>query len=193
MRRLKALDLFCGLGGFSDGLALEGFDVTGVEIEPKIAALYKHRVIVADVCSLNPEEFRGFDLIVGSPPCRDFCVMAETVGLTKWRDPPNPQRGLLLVNAFLNFIEVAKPTYWLMENSNLLQKHIKIKPRQITNLGIGMKRGFWGNYPSFITPRDMTHNFKFGERKPLTSWERARIPLPVARALGAAVRQELEA
>jgi site-specific DNA-cytosine methylase len=26
---MKALDLFCGLGGWSDGLAVEGFDVLG--------------------------------------------------------------------------------------------------------------------------------------------------------------------
>ena len=32
---LKALDLFCGLGGWSDGLSLEGFEVSGVEINKK--------------------------------------------------------------------------------------------------------------------------------------------------------------
>lgn len=190
---MKALDLFCGLGGWSDGLALEGFDVTGVEIEPKIAALNKHQVIVADVCELNPKDFKGYDLIVGSPPCRDLCVIAETAGKTRWKDPPNPQRGLNLVKAYLKFVEVAKPTYWLMENTSLLEKHLKIKTRQKTSLGKGMLRGFWGNYPSFLVPRDYRHDFNFGERKPLTSWERARIPLPVARALGVAVRQSLEA
>lgn len=29
---MKALDLFCGLGGWSDGLALEGFEMLGIEI-----------------------------------------------------------------------------------------------------------------------------------------------------------------
>src|SRR4030042_3137648 len=66
----QALDLFSGFGGWSDGLAAEDFEVLGVEIEPKIAALYKHPVIVADVCDLDPNDFRGYDLIVGSPPCR---------------------------------------------------------------------------------------------------------------------------
>jgi site-specific DNA-cytosine methylase len=188
---VKALDLFCGLGGWSDGLAAEGFDVTGVEIEPKIAALYKHPVIVSDVCDLNPEDFKGYDLIVGSPPCRDFCIMAKTLG-HRWKVPPDPEgEGLRLVKAFLNFVEIAKPRYWLLENTSLLEQHLKIKPRQKTSLGIGMLRGFWGNYPSFLVPRDYRHDFKFGERKPLTPWERAKIPLPVAKALGEAVVSQL--
>ncbi|MBA7694041.1 hypothetical protein ES703_102642 [subsurface metagenome] len=36
---MKALDLYCGLGGWSDGLALECFDVLGVEIDPEIAGI----------------------------------------------------------------------------------------------------------------------------------------------------------
>lgn len=188
---MKALDLFCGLGGWSDGLAAEGFDVLGVEIEPKIAALYRHRVIVSDVCDLDPKDFKGYDLIVGSPPCRDFCCIAETAGKTRWRDPPNPDRGLRLIKAYLNFVEVAKPIYWIMENSTLLEKHLKMKPQQKTSLGKGMLRGFWGNYPHFLAPRDYRHDFHFGERKPLTSWERAKIPLPFSQALGAAVKQSL--
>ena len=66
---MRALDLFCGFGGWSDGLVLEGFEVLGVEIEPEIAELYKHPVIVDDVRNLDPEDFRGYDVIVGSPPC----------------------------------------------------------------------------------------------------------------------------
>jgi len=56
---MKALDLFCGLGGWSDGLAMEGFEVLGVEIEPKITKLYKHDVICADVRTLDGELFKG--------------------------------------------------------------------------------------------------------------------------------------
>jgi len=55
---MKALDLFCGLGGWSDGLVMEGFEVLGVEINPKIAELYKHPCLIADVRELPGEMFK---------------------------------------------------------------------------------------------------------------------------------------
>jgi len=190
---MKALDLFCGLGGWSDGLVLEGFDVTGVEIEPKIAALYKHRVIVADVCSLNPEDFRGFDLIVGSPPCRNFSILTTLGSHLKWKTRPDPEgEGMRLVNAFLNFIEKANPSFWLMENVPFLQRYYK-KAKCTTKLEGDMRRCLWGNFPPFLVPYSLKpRNHNYGFSGPLKQWERAKIPMPVARALGVAVRNALE-
>ena len=200
---MKALDLFCGLGGFSDGLALEGFEVLGVEIEPKIAKLYKHPVIVADVMSLNPEDFRGYDLIVGSPPCRDFSQIG-VLFRKRWKSPPDPEgKGMELVNAFVRFVKVAEPRFWLMENVPRLQKYYE--PAKVDCfIGATMRRCFWGNFPPFLIPRDYNKG-QFTERKAnftrypkdllshswISSAQRARIPLPVARALGKAIREAL--
>lgn len=214
----RALDLFCGLGGWSDGLEAEGFDVLGVEIEPRIAALYKHPVIVADVCSLNPKDFKGYDLIVGSPPCRDFSKVGWAVG-NNWKRKPDPEgEGMKLINAFLNFVEIAKPSYWLMENvpqaAPYVEKHRNIVPAVITKLGKNMKRAFWGNFPPFLVSRDYRKKQigRLRNRKKingelilsspikqnevydgwLRSWEAARIPSPVAQALGKAVKEALK-
>ena len=209
----KALDLFCGLGGMSDGLATEGFEVLGVEIDPRIAGLYDHPVIVADVRDLDPTEFAGYDLIVGSPPCRDFSSLARMWGHT-WKRPPDPEGvGLSLVNAFLNFIAVAKPKFWIMENVPGLCSYLELQPRFKVKLGQTMKRCFWGNFPSFLVPRDMNKKPFFKRDKNRMrrrsirhkkiledvpgwlsdQWERARIPLPFSRALGKAVFNELRA
>jgi len=125
---MKALDAYSGLGGWSDGLALEGFEVLGIEINPDIAELYKHPVIVDDMRNLDGRDFTGYDLIVGSPPCRDFSKFALSVG-KNWKDPPNPERGLELVKTFINFVEVARPRYWLLENVPKLREYLDIKPR----------------------------------------------------------------
>jgi len=196
---MKALDLFCGLGGWSDGLALEGFEVLGVEIEPKIAELYKHPVLVDDVRNLDGEVFRFFDLIVGSPPCRDFSIIAKTLG-HRWKRPPDPEgRGLELIRLFLNFVEKAQPTFWLMENVQGLCEHLEIEPKVKTRLGRGMLRCFWGKFPAFLIYRQMDKTISKSKNRldwsgseKLKSWERAKIPLPVARALGKAVREKLE-
>lgn len=206
---MKALDLFCGLGGWSDGLAAEGFEVLGVEIEPHIAELYKHPVIVSDICELNPEDFKGYDLIVGSPPCRNFSKLTFA-GRTFWKDPPDPWgKGLELVNEFLVFVRIARPKYWLMENVPYLVNYYRVEPRTTTYISKTMRRSFWGNYPAFLVPRDYskgilssginratgqprssTHNFTYVGK--LRSWERSYIPAPVSRALGRAVKSALE-
>lgn len=183
-----ALDLFCGLGGWSDGLAAEGFDVVGVELVPMIAKLYRHKVILADCCHLPLRDGLKWDLVVGSPPCRDFSIMAVGLG-HKWKRPPDPEgEGMKLVNAFLDYVRHARPRYWLMENVTRLKDYLDIKPRVETNLGEGMRRCFWGTFPAFLIPRDYGHKFHYGDRKPLRKWKRAYIPNPVSRALGNAVK-----
>lgn len=205
---MKVLDLYCGLGGWSDGLAAEGFEVLGVELDKTVSELYKHPVINKDVFNLNPEDFVGYDLIVGSPPCRNFSKLTFA-GRKVWKNPPDPWgQGLELVNEFLTFVSIAKPTFWLMENVPYLVDYYWVKPRTTTYISQTMRRSFWGTYPAFLVPRDYnkrilssgvnrstgelrksTHNFTHTGK--LRSWERAYIPGPVSRALGRAVRNAL--
>ena len=204
---LKALDLFSGLGGWSDGLAMEGFDVVGVEIEPKIAMLYKHRCILADVRELNGEGFQEFDLIIGSPPCRDFSDLGRLWGHT-WKRKPDPKgEGMSNIKAFLRIVKEAEPRFWLMENVPRAQEFIG-KAKVTTYLGVRhMRRSFWGKFPMFLIHRQNgkivysgLHKYQRVLKKaiavntsgPWRAWERARIPLPVARALGRAVKEAIE-
>lgn len=186
------------MGGVSDGFALEGFDVTGIDIvdAPKMLG-YKYRFIQADMLSLKGEDFRGFDVIWGSPPCRDFCIIAKTLG-HRWKDKPDTVKGLILVNAFLSFVKHASPTFWIMENSALARSFIPIAPRALSLIGLGMRRVFYGNFPLFLMPRDMTKKIS-GERQRLSwkgdnktaSWTRAKMPLACSRAFARACKEEL--
>lgn len=65
----KALDLFCGAGGASEGLRMAGFEPTGVDILFQPA--YPFRFINGDVTKglWIPEQF---DFIWASPPCQAF-------------------------------------------------------------------------------------------------------------------------
>lgn len=201
---MKALDLFCGLGGWSDGLVSEGFEVLGVEIEPKIAELYKHPCLIADVRELDGRMFKVFDLIVGSPPCRDFSNIGNMWGHT-WKRPPDPKgEGMSLVNGFTRVVEEAQPKFWLMENVPNLQNYIGSAIVE-TYLGIKhMKRCFWGNFPPFLIPRSNKFVYEgHWDKNPkrrnrpksdhvLNKWERAKIPLPISTALGKAVKEALQ-
>ena len=186
---MKALDLFCGLGGWSDGLAAEGFKVLGVEIDPHIAELYKHPVIIQDVREIMGTDFNNYDLIVGSPPCRDFSKLTSFGH--RWKIPPDPEgEGMNLVNAFLRIVKEAKPRFWLMENVLGLQKYIRKPPRCKARLSKTMIRGFWGNFPAFLIPKDASKGLIWHTHGKLRRWERAKIPKPVAQALGRAVRAQ---
>jgi len=187
--KLRGLDMFCGKGGWSNGLVKEGFTMLGVEINPKIAKLYEHKVIIGDVKTLDPTHFEGFDLIVGSPPCRDFCRFNDGT----WKIKKNVKKGLENVNAFLKFVSIARPRFWLMENVPNLANYITLKPRvHKARLAKGMLRSFWGNFPPFLIPYTPTRNigritgFNVEGRA-----ERAKIPLPVAIALGQACKQAI--
>jgi site-specific DNA-cytosine methylase len=198
---LKMLDLGCGMGGMSEGFAAEGFDVTGIDIVDAPNQLgYKFKFLQADIKTLNGADFKGFDYIHVSMPCRDFSKMAF-VGFGSvrndgvkfaWKDPPNPERGLIAVKSALHFIFAAEPTYWSMENVPGLIPYLEIKPRQVTNISKNMKRAFWGNYPSFLMPTAREKKIKIDIQGKNRSWQRAKIPLTCSRAFARACREALE-
>ena len=71
-QRMRALDLFCGGGGAAEGLIRSGYEVTGVDNDPRHASVYPGTFIHADVADLDPDWIRGFDFVWASPPCQAF-------------------------------------------------------------------------------------------------------------------------
>jgi len=73
-----AIDLFCGLGGWTDGLLAEGYDVIGFDIEAHEYGedRYPAKLVLQDVLTLHGSQFKDAALIVASPPCQEFSYMA---------------------------------------------------------------------------------------------------------------------
>jgi hypothetical protein len=73
-----AIDLFCGLGGWTDGLLAEGWDVIGFDNERHQYgdAKYPAQLVLQDVLTLHGKQFKDVDLIVASPPCQEYSYMA---------------------------------------------------------------------------------------------------------------------
>jgi hypothetical protein len=80
-----AIDLFCGLGGWTDGLLAEGYDVIGFDIERHEYGEHRYpgQLVVQDVCTLHGSQFKDAALIVASPPCQEYSYMAMPWKLAK--------------------------------------------------------------------------------------------------------------
>ncbi len=75
---MMAVDLFCGLGGWTEGLLSEGYDVIGFDIEAHEYGeeRYPGKLVLQDVRTLHGSQFKDATLIVASPPCQEFSYMA---------------------------------------------------------------------------------------------------------------------
>jgi DNA (cytosine-5)-methyltransferase 1 len=125
---LHAIDLYCGAGGLSLGLAKAGFKVRAA-VDNDAAAVRTYRSNIGDhvldrsIMDLTAAELLDFAqiapgecaLLAGGPPCQGFSV--------KRRGDPNDPRNELLLE-FFRFIEALRPAFFMVENvKGLLSKH----------------------------------------------------------------------
>ncbi|MGP6240078.1 DNA cytosine methyltransferase [Cuniculiplasma sp. SKW4] len=117
MDKFMVLDLFSGMGGLSKGFSSKGFEVTGVDRDPRIGIVYKafnsSSFLVRDLFS---ETVLGdFDVVVGGPPCRPW----SAVNRSKRRGAAH--RDFALLGRFFNHILAIRPPVFVLENVPLIR------------------------------------------------------------------------
>jgi hypothetical protein len=86
-----AIDLFCGLGGWTEGLLSEGYRVVGFDIERHDYGTggYPAQLVLQDVLTLHGSQFKDAALIVASPPCQAYSYRAMPWKRAKALPPPD--------------------------------------------------------------------------------------------------------
>jgi hypothetical protein len=162
---MRVLDLFSGLGGWSQAFKDRGHEVVTVDIEERFKP-----DIVADVMNLTTKDFEKygqFDVILASPPCNCFSVMTISKNWKIEGGVPYPKRretkdAMNLVKHTLNLIDGLNPRWWILENPRgmlRMQTFMKGYVRKtITQCQYGKKymkpTDLWGVFPgSFIAKK----------------------------------------
>jgi len=130
---MKILNLYAGIGG-NRKLWGDKYDITAVEINPKIAKIYqdyfpKDKMIIGDAHEFLRENFRNFDFIWASPPCPTHSVLQMTRYYDKnlkYPDMTLYQEIILLKNFYKGkwVVENVKPYYKpLIQPTFAIERH----------------------------------------------------------------------
>ena len=121
----SAIDLFCGAGGFSEGLSWAGFDVIwATDSDEKATQTYAHnhpetRVHTGDITAAEFPELgleKPLDLVAGGPPCPTFSVIGRAkLNSLEGRDSTSDERHQLWQD-FVRAVGYYSPRAFVMEN-----------------------------------------------------------------------------
>lgn len=124
---IRAVDLFCGVGGLTKGLTNAGIDVRlGVDLDPSCKFPIEENndtdFLQADVAHMDPSDIKaafgnaGITLLAGCAPCQPFSSYSQSAK----RDGPHSDWELL--SSFLTQATEIMPTLVTMENVPPLRK-----------------------------------------------------------------------
>jgi hypothetical protein len=165
---MRVIDLFSGLGGFSEAFVQRGHDVIRYDNDVRFVDVPHTRIV--DIMDL--ETLPDADVIVASPPCNCFSRMTIRY---YWKDkrPKNDKArfAVALVKKAKELIDTVTPRYYAIENPVGMMIHVLGKPQILTwwaawysehDIGIPLENPplketyLWGRLPHIEWPKRPT-------------------------------------
>lgn len=121
---MNVIDLFAGVGGFSNGFRKAGYNIVlANEIDKSISESYSKnhpetKMINDDIKNILPEVKNlkeKIDVIIGGPPCQGFSMAGARIRTNKGSDFLDDPRNYLFRHYFAMVQEV-EPQFFVMEN-----------------------------------------------------------------------------
>ncbi|GAB6394275.1 MAG: DNA (cytosine-5-)-methyltransferase [Bacteroidales bacterium] len=150
---IAAIDLFCGIGGLTNGLKQAGIDVkAGIDFDNNCKYAYEinndAKFIGKDITKITGDDLKKLwgknkiKFLVGCAPCQPFSTHSNKVNNKENGDKWN------LLNEYLRLIEETKPLVLSMENvTNLANKDIFVN--FVSKL---KKLGYFVSYKNVFCP-----------------------------------------
>lgn len=193
---MKVLDLFSGLGGFSQAFLDRGHDVTRYEYDERFKEV--SCTIIKDVWDLTSGDLKDADIILASPPCNHFSIASVYVHWIRGEPTEETKEQIRLVKHTVNIIARANPKYWMLENPRGMLRRVLGKPDKYIPMCAYGKTAYkptdlWGNFPpvewkSPLKWEKAPRGAKTGTQdNSLTPAERALIPYDFSLAVCLAV------
>lgn len=128
MKKIKFIDLFCGIGGFRLGFDSNIFEcVFSCDIDSHARQIYFlnfHQYPLGDIKDIDENLIPDHDILLAGFPCQTFSISGKKLGFS------DETRGTLFFE-ILRIIKIKKPKVILLENVKNLVNHDKGKTFKI--------------------------------------------------------------
>ena len=199
---MKVLDLCSGLGGFSSAFINDNkWEVMRIENNPllsevpdtEIIDIFEFRDTLSDMMDRGYEPAK-VDLILASPPCREFSLGFNAPRAIASREGrlEEYQPCMKILKCVLEIIDLLKPRHYIIENvqgsTRYFEPYLGYHKCSIGSFY------FYGKFPSFKPGLQgkIPNKSKMdkGSQHPLRLQYRALIPLPISKAIKKAVESQ---
>ena len=186
---MRMWDLCSGLGGASEAMLANGWEVTRIENNNELG--YVPNTIICNVEDVEWWAMETPDLIWASPPCNEWSNGYNSKKCTMRRNGEEYIPNLDILNTCFEIINDIKPKYWVIENVAGAQEFfnpILGNPTQVID-GIYL----WGKFPRLAMPVNYQHtkiSKKFDMNDKLRANKRAKIPFEVSLQLMRAIQEQ---
>jgi hypothetical protein len=196
---MRVVDLFSGLGGFSQAFLDRGHDVTRYDVDPQFKDV--PNTIIKDILELHPGDLQNLDVILAGIDCTHLTYANA--------DPKEYNLAKRLALHTMQLIDKSAPSFFAVENPKASRLwNIIGPPNYITEWGgwgtpYRKPTGILGRLPlidwpmRYVEPApkeswDRTRFLKnkFSYLAPRKSSERSLIPYPFSLALCIAIEQQ---